>query len=231
MEESVFMSFRDKMRKAAGLFVELPPEDPNRPEQVDYSPEHQVVTEVEGVRAQTVDQLVAQSAGPSLDEIETSAAALPVGALQGNVDFPSVYRQAGIPPAAFTAEQTLDMIAGMPAELPLETKRQTIRVTLGAIGKSIGATPETIVADASRKLAALSSYAEAAARQTAEFTTSSELEIASLQAQIDEKRRAIDEARQTQSQIQQACHAETDRLDDVLKFFSLDAGPSRLAPK
>jgi hypothetical protein len=224
------MSFRDKMRKAAGLFVELPPEEASvgAVHPVQFEPAQ--VSEVEGVRARTVEQLVAQSAGPTLDEVHSAAAAIPEGLPEGSVDFSSVYRQAGIPAAAFTAEQTLDMIAGMPQELPLETKRQTIRVTLGAIGKSIGATPETIVADASRKLAALAAYAESAAQRTAEFTTSSELEIAALQAQIDEKRRAIETARQNQATIQQTCHAETDRLDDVLEFFSLDAGPSRHAP-
>jgi hypothetical protein len=222
------MSFRDKMRKAAGLFVELPPEETAGHAVYPAGAEQEPVSEVEGVRARTVEQLVAQSAGPTLDEVH-SAAAISQGLPDGAVDFSSVYRQAGIPSAAFTAEQTLDMIAGMPKELPLETKRQTVRVTLGAIGKSIGATPETIIADASRKLAALSSYADSAAQRTAEFTTATEREIAALQAQIDEKRRAIETARENQATIQQACHAETDRLDDVLEFFILDAGPSRHA--
>lgn len=223
------MSFRDKMRKAAGLFVVLSPEEAANQAVYPAGTEPEHVLEVEGVRARTVEQLVAQSAGPTLDEVH-SAAAISEGLPEGSVDFSSVYGQAGIPAAAFTAEQTLEMIAGMPKELPLETKRQTVRVTLGALGKSIGATSETIVADASRKLAALSSYADSAAQRTAEFTSATEREIAGLQAQIDEKRRAIETARGNQATIQQACHLETDRLDDVLEFFSLDAGPSRHAP-
>ena len=231
------MDLRDKLRKAAGLFVELPPEPAavrypaaSPPNRSDDAPEDGAVTRIDGVRARTIDQLLAETGGPSLQAIHTAASALPGALPDASVDFSSVYAQAGIPASPFSAEQALDLIAGMPAELPLETKRQTIRMTVNAMGKAIGATPETIVADASRKLAALAAYGEAAATRTAEFTASTEMEIAALQAQIDQKRTAIQTARGNQTQIQQACHAETDRLDDVLEFFSLDAGPSKHAP-
>jgi erythromycin esterase-like protein len=99
------------------------------------------------------------------------------------------------------------------------------------MGKAIGANPETIVTDASRKLAALTAYVECLSRQAAETVAASELEIAALQAQIQEKRKATETAQQAHSQASRMCEAESDRLDDVLEFFSLDLPPSRLAPR
>jgi len=229
------MDIREKLRKAAGLFVDLPPETPA----VQYSvtPAHDdtalldsSVTNIKGVQARTVDQLLAETGALPLETIHAGASVLPEEMPDANVDFTSVYAQAGIPESPFSAEQALDLIAGMPAELPLETKRQTIRVTVNAMGKAIGATPETIIADASRKLSALAAYAQAAAARTAEFTASTETEIAALQMQIDQRRKAMETARGNQTRIEQACHTETGRLDDVREFFSPDAGALKHPP-
>ncbi len=109
-----------------------------------------------GGTAKTVEQIVRETEGPNLDAITVAASASPpVMTADGATDFSAIYRQANLPAAPFTAEQMLEMLASLPQELPLDTKRQTVKVTLGAMGKAIGATPETIVADASRKLAAL----------------------------------------------------------------------------
>jgi hypothetical protein len=130
----------------------------------------------------------------------------------------------------FTAEQVLEMMNGLPKELPLETKRQTVKVSITAMGGSIGANPENIVADTSRKLAALTAYAEYLTNQTNQLVSLAEVEIESLQEQIDAKRKLIESARARQDSVVKQCEAETDRLDDVLEFFSLDVPPSRYAP-
>jgi hypothetical protein len=56
-----------------------------------------------------------------------------------------------------------------------------------------------------------------------------ERDIAALQAQIEERRKAIANARHEVTRVTQMCNAESDRLDDVLEFFSLDVPPSRYA--
>jgi hypothetical protein len=121
------------------------------------------------------------------------------------------------------------MIASFPPNLPLLTQRQTVKVSLDAMGKAVGATPETIVADASRKLAALTAYVETLTKQTQEFTSAAEAEIADLGRQIQAKRKEIEEAHQKQEQVNQACTKESQHLDDVLEFFSLDVPPSKHA--
>jgi hypothetical protein len=238
------MDFREKLRKVASLVVELPPEtvthqaasghDPSDPyaaidAQLAGEPPP-LPTRPKSAPSRTVEQLLEQTSGPSLSAVEQAASAIVTSTGEPqNLSFTEIYQQAGVPAAPFTAEQMLDMLSSMPASVPLEIRRQTIGVTLGAMGKAIGATPDTIVADASRKLAALASYADTVAAHTAAFTTSAEQEIAELQQEIDRKRRAIETARQNQVEVTQLCHGETDRLDDVLEFFSLDVGASKHA--
>ena len=169
-----------------------------------------------------------QTEGPNMDEIKFSASCLePVLTPDGKADFSLIYQQSGVRAAPFTAEQMLEMLESLPSELPLDTKRQTVRVTLNAVGKTIGATPETIVADASRKLAALTAYLDHLTKQTTDSAATAELEIGALQARIEEKRKAMTAAHQKQAQMRQLCDAESDRLDDVQEFFSLEVSPSK----
>jgi len=187
---------------------------------------------VGGGDAKTIADIVRDSDGPNLDEINVSAGgeATPsfFGA-DGSIDFPALYQHANLPVAPFTAEQTIDMLASLPENLPLEVRRQTVAVTVGAMGKAIGATPDSIVADASRKLAALASFEQNFSKQAAEFVAAANFEIAELEKQMKEKREAITDAQTKQADVTRRCEAEADRLDDVLEFFSLDVAPSRHA--
>jgi len=216
------MGLRDNLRKAAGLFVEMPSEAPA---------EAEMTADLAGPPpARTVEHIVRDTAGPNLDEIQVPAEkAAAVATADGSVNFGELYQRAGLPAAPFTAEQMLDMLTSLPADLPLEAKRQTVKATMNAMGKAIGATAETIVTDASRKVAALSAYVDAMTRQSADFTARSEMEIATLQAQIAEKRKAIDTAKGQLQRVTATCNAEAERLDDVLEFFSLDVPPSKYA--
>jgi hypothetical protein len=233
------MPLRETLRKAASLLVELPPEAAAPHGKATAAEVDALLAELESGSkpaegatgsTKTVDQIVREADGPNLDEIRApTGATAPVASADGTVDFSPIYAESSLPAAPFTAEQMLDMLRSLPAELPLETKRQTVKVTLGAMGKKIGATPETIVADASRKLAALTAYAEQLSKDTTAFVSATEQEIAALQAQIEEKRQAALAAQQKREETQRLCDAESDRLDDVLEFFSLDVPPSKYA--
>ncbi|HEY3416538.1 MAG TPA: hypothetical protein VGM23_06620 [Armatimonadota bacterium] len=221
------MSLRDNLRKAAGLFIEIPRDDDAMVS--DVTPDD-TATSTTPAPVSTVGNIVRQAEGPNLDEISVPAAATAaVDVADGNLKFVDLYQQAGFPTVPFTAEQMLDMLASLPTDVPLDSKRQMVKATLNAMGKAIGATPENIVTDASRKLAALTSYVEAVSKKTAEFNSTTELEIAALQAQIGEKRKAIEAGKQRQALIAKCCETEANRLDDVLEFFSLDVPPSKYA--
>jgi hypothetical protein len=215
------MPLRDTLRKAAGLLVELPPEPPSTAPKTTAAELDQLLQELDSgstppsrpqPAAKTVDQIVREAEGPNLDEIKVSAGSVaPAVGPDGKADFAPIYQQSGLPPASFTAEQMLDMLNSLPPELPLDTRRQTVKVTLNAIGKNIGATPETIVADASRKLAALNAYLEHLSQETGEFVAATEREIAALQAQVEEKRKSMQAAQEKQTQSRRLCDAESDR--------------------
>lgn len=245
------MGLQDALRKAAGLLVEMPAPEPddastatdevfpleNGPVDVDaLLAEKGLGPRAKGSSAgtmpaappRTVEQIVRDTDGPNLDEIKMDTPPAPAPA--GDVIAPdAVYKAAKLPAATFTAEQMLDMLASLPTELPLETRRQTVNVTFGALGKSMGATPETVVADASRKMAALAAYEDYLKKRTEQFATAGEAEIQKLQEQIEAKRKAIFDARTQLQATSGMCAAESDRLDDVLEFFSLDVSPSKYA--
>ena len=231
------MSLRDALRKAAGLLVELPPEEaqpapagePNADLDKIFDSFAQAQGAIEG-STKTVEQIVKESDGPNLGEITVPASEIGAALTDaGDVDFAAIYAQTGLPSVPFSAEQMLDMLSSLPSELPLETKRQTVNVTLGTMGKTLGLTSEAVVADASRKLSALGAFVETLNRQTADMVSETEAEIQALQAQIEEKKRAIQSAKLKQTRVAQSCDAESQRLDDVLEFFSLDVPPSRYA--
>jgi hypothetical protein len=271
------MGLQDALRKAAGLLIEMPPENSGGDEGSQLSTDATSAERVDvdallaeqglGPRARggstpggnvpaqgsspnrsgpppstrnatsgppgaakpgetkTVEQIVRDADGPNLEDIKIDAAR--TGG--GPINAAAIYNAAKLPPTPFAAEQMLDMLASLPAELPLDTKRQTVKVTLGALGKTMGATPETIVADASRKIAALAAYVEHLSKRTDGFVADGERDIAALQAQVEEKRKSIANARQELTRASQLCNAESDRLDDVLEFFSLDVPPSKYA--
>jgi hypothetical protein len=236
------MPIRDALRKAAGLFVEIDDKpgsatddffdsiDPSK--SAAAAPKASPAPASEPASAptmKTIEQIVKDAPGPNLDEIKVEPAKVQPTAPGGEVHFNEIYKQANLPPCPFTAEQALDMIAALPADLPIESKRATVRVTMGAMGQATGVNAETVVTDASRKLAALASYSDGLTKRTSDFVASTQLEISQLEAQITEKRNLIEDTKAMLDRAVKSCNAESDRLDDVLEFFSLDIGPSKLA--
>ncbi len=232
------MPLRDALKKAAGLFVEIPDDG-----QTDFS-SSSPLSDMElpakkpapaaapqpKPEPRTVEQIVKDAPGPNLDEIKVEPQKVePVAAPGGQPDFAKIYSSASLPEVAFTAEQALELIASLPADLPLDVKRKTVSVSISSMGKALGVTSESVVADASRKLAALASYTDALGAKTSEFVAASQLQIATMEAEIASKKKSIEEAKRMLEQALSTCNAEGDRLDDVLEFFSMDVPPSKNA--
>ena len=242
------MAIADKLKKAAGLFIQFDePSEPDTPRVSTEassgtgSGEDDIDKRLAAMNAElsnlgtrptdapkTVAQVVEASAGPNLDEIKVSAAEVAPGD-GGTVDFAEIYRAARLPAAPFSAEQTLEMIGKLPDNLPLDVKRQSVGVMIQAMGGAIGASAETIVADASRKLAALAAYSADVQKTTVDYAGKAEAEIARLTEEIERHRTTILEARHREASTVRSCELESDRLDDILEFFSLDLSPSKYA--
>src|SRR5690349_14668135 len=112
------MSLRQALRKAAGLLVELPPEEEMRQE----SPAHagapepssestdRLWAELEkasqkpaaAAPAKTVDQIVRGAEGPNLDQIKVSSDEVPpLTQTDGSVNFAAIYQTANLPTVPF----------------------------------------------------------------------------------------------------------------------------------
>ncbi|AIE84295.1 hypothetical protein [Fimbriimonas ginsengisoli] len=238
------MRISDTLKKAAGLFVEI--DEPNPEEEfykamrspvapatdpaVPAAPTPPAPAPKPTPAPRTVEQIVREAPGPNLDEIKVSASQTgPVVSPDGTVDFQAIYKLANLPGCPFDAEQMLELLATLPQELPIETKRATVKVTVNAMSQSTGVNAEAIVADASRKLAALATYAQSFVQQVDQYVSKTELEISALEQEIAKRRQSIEDFKAKQTRVSEACHTESDRLDDVLEFFSLDVAPSKYA--
>lgn len=238
------MSLRNAMRKAASLLVELPPEEQDEPSasmlsgdglpDLDLPASARLSGSSYSNTPRTIEEIVRDTDGPNLDQVQVDEAQVSAPSATfitgNNIDFAAIYRAANLPSAPFAAEQMLETLASLPPDLPLETRRVTVRAMMATLGKTMGATPESVVADASRKLAALHSFTGFMERKTGESVATLEKQIAELEAQVDAKRTAILSAKAELAKVNQGCEAESDRLDDVLEFFSLDVYPSKHSP-
>jgi hypothetical protein len=227
------MPLGDALRKVGGLFFEMDESSPKATPLSDEEFRKAMSAAEPGPQPRTIEQVVRDQPGPNLDQIKVTpevvkAAPQPVRA-DGTVDFNAIYQMASVPAAPFTAEQILELLNSLPPELPIESRRQTIKITLQAMAKSVPVTAEGVVTDASRKVAALASYADGYSKQADEFVAKAQLDIVALEAQIADKQKAIENAKAQQTSMIEACRAESDHLDDVLEFFSLDIPPSKYA--
>src|SRR5690242_18428086 len=112
------MSLRNTLRKAAGLLVELPPEEPEQ--KADALPDIPTESGVLGTvsstdklwdelekasqkpsmppAAKTVEQIVREGEGPNLDQIKVQADSLPPASNpDGTVNFSALYQAANLP--------------------------------------------------------------------------------------------------------------------------------------
>ncbi|HWD41368.1 MAG TPA: hypothetical protein VG944_21165 [Fimbriimonas sp.] len=224
------MSLRNAFHKAAGLFVEMPEEGPVTPAPKPHAAAPSTPTPAP-TQIRTVEQVVQQSPGPNLDQIQVPAEAAkqPQLTADGTPDFAAIFSQAGVPSGPFGADEALQVINSLPADLPLDLKRKTVAATLTAMGKAMGVATDTIVADASRKIAALTSFTDQLTAQTRSYQQSVEQRIADLKAQIAECETKITQTNDKLTNVVKLCEAEGARLDDVLEFFTLDIAPSKNA--
>jgi hypothetical protein len=222
------MSLKNALRKAASLLVELPPEPEVTAESLLAATS---ISETARSPQRTVEQVVAAAPGPNLDQIKVpdEVAKTPPVNPDGSPNFAVIYEQAGVPPVLFGADEALGVIKTLPADLPIDIKRRTVGATLTAMGKAMGVSTDSVVADASRKLAALASFDEQLKGQTAQYVTAATVQIDQLKAQISDYEQRIASAQEKLAKAGELIDAEADRVDDVLEFFTLDVSPSRNA--
>ena len=231
------MSIKNVFKRAAEMFVELPEEQPDyssfkatvNPDPI--STPQPAPTPVP-TQTMSVKQIVENTVGPNLDEISLTEEQAQEGLAPGGIpNFEKVYSNANLPKSTFGAEQALEVISSLPADLPIALKRTTVHATLTTMGKAMGVDTESVVADASRKMAALGAFEDSLNLQSKRFIATMSADIEAHEAKIAELNARIDEANKSLANALSLCHAENEKLDDVLEFFTLDIGASKNAPQ
>lgn len=138
------------------------------------------------------------------------------------LDFPAVYRAAGIPEEAQDrVAKAMQLLATLPAEASREVKRQIVEASLKAFGFPV----EQILEAAAAETQALRTFAEFGERNTREVVAQAEQRIEALNREIAEVRALTEEKQAAQQQLTEACRQQERRLREVLDFFA--AQPAR----
>lgn len=179
---------------------------------------------------------IAKQPGPNIDSVSVNLPpaskpadefVMPKKREDGTWDFSPIYAHSNLQPPAFTAEQARDIIASLPSSLPLEVRRETVSKTVGAIGKTLGITPDVIASDAALKIAAVEDFRQKINQRFGEYETKAQQAIAEYERKIAETKISIESAKTRSAEVMTACDSEIDKLDDVTEFFTLDTGSSK----
>ncbi|HVM11464.1 MAG TPA: hypothetical protein VM638_03170 [Actinomycetota bacterium] len=135
---------------------------------------------------------------------------------EGKVDFPEVFRKAGIPADDMDrVEKALALLTQLPAETPHATKKQIVETSLKAFNIPIEEIIETAVAE----IQALHGCIDTGAKGTAALLSESEARIRKLEEEILEVRKVVEAAKSEQRALESAARAEGLRIQRILEFF------------
>jgi len=169
--------------------------------------------------AESVETSVASVPSPSA----SAAAAAPVPAEpipEVKVDFVGVLRKAGLTDEEQgRVDKTLSLLSSLPAETPLEIKRQIVGASLQAFGIQI----EQIIESAALQIRALDRHGQDGQKQTQAFLEQGTRRIAELEKELSRIRSSMQEQQSLQKGLELTCNQKKRRVQDVLDFFGSEA--------
>jgi hypothetical protein len=135
-------------------------------------------------------------------------------ALSGQIDFQSLYDQAGIPNTD-EVEAVERFLNGLEASMPDASKLAASKAFLSAIGKGVA----DVVKDAGRKITVVRAVADAKRADTQKAAGERQSAIAALQKQIDDHRASMEAMQRDLESVNQQCTVEESRLQGARMFF------------
>jgi len=135
-------------------------------------------------------------------------------ALSGQIDFQSLYDQAGIPNTD-EVEAVERFLNGLDASLPDASKLAASKAFLSAIGKSVA----DVVKDAGRKITVVRAVGDAKQADTQKAAGERQAAIAALQKQIDDHRASMEAMQRDLEAVRSQCTVEESRLQGARMFF------------
>ena len=172
---------------------------------------------------QSADALIAKYANdapppPPPPEVKLSGE-LPK-ATGGQVDFPAVFRAAGLSDdEQGRIDKAMNLLKTLPAETPKDVKKQIVEASLKAFGVPI----EEIIESGAQEIQALEVYIQAGQRDTQSLLAESQKRTAALEAEIAQIKKVMEEQVAAQYALQQSCNQQKLKVQEVLEFFGQEA--------
>ncbi len=177
----------------------------------------------EGRPEESADELIAKYANqeppaPPPPELRL-AGALPK-AEGGNVDFPAVFRAAGLADEEQgRIDKAMTLLKTLPAETPKEVKKQIVEASLKAFGYPL----EQIIEAGAQEIQALEVYIQAGQRDTQALLVQSQQRLGELEAEAARVKQVMEQQVTAQTALAQACNQQKLRVQEVLEFFGQEA--------
>lgn len=136
------------------------------------------------------------------------------------IDFPAVYRGAGIDDEEQSRiDKAATLLGTLPAETPKEVKRQIVEASLKAFGYPV----DQIIEAGAGEIQALQAYIELGQNQTQSLLAESSARIAELEKEIALVKQVMEEKVKGQYDLTNACNEQKLRVQEVLEFFGQEA--------
>lgn len=175
-----------------------------------------------GVGGETADDLIARYAGapespPNPVELRGD---VPLPAEAGPVDFPGVFRAAGIADdEQGRIEKARGLLGTLPADTPKDVKRQIVEASLKAFGYPV----DQIIEAGAAEIQALQAYIEMGQKDTQRILTDSSARIEALQKEISDIKALMEKKVSLQYELARQCNEFKLRVQEVLEFFGQEA--------
>jgi hypothetical protein len=138
----------------------------------------------------------------------------------GNVDFPGVFRAAGInDEEQGRIVKAAELLKTLPAETPKDVKKQIVEASLKAFGYPV----EQIIEAGAQEIQALEVYIQAGQRDTQALLAESQKRTAELEAEIANIKKVMEEQVASQYALTQVCNGQKLKVQEVLEFFGQEA--------
>ena len=168
------------------------------------------------------DELIAKYANdtppPPPPEVKLSGA-LPK-ADGGKVDFPGVFRAAGVDDEEQgRIDKARTLLGTLPAGTPKEVQKQIVEASL----KAFGYPTDAIIEAGAQEIQALEVYIQAGQRDTQTLLQQSNDRLRALETEMANVKKVMEDAVNAQQALTTACNNEKLRVQGVLEFFGQDA--------
>ena len=141
-------------------------------------------------------------------------------AKDGQVDFPAVFRAAGVnDEEQGRIDKARSLLSTLPAATPKDVQKQIVEASLKAFGYPVDA----IIEAGAQEIQALEVYIQHGQRDTQALLQQSNERLRQLETEMANVKKVMEDAVSAQQALTTACNNEKLRVQGVLEFFGQDA--------